>query len=91
MASSAVFNVGTASPANLGTGLKHVMIQNKGPYRIFLGGSGVTDATGFEIGPSNEPQSLPIGLLALESVFAITDSGAGGGATSEVRVLSYTG
>jgi hypothetical protein len=90
MATSSSFTVGTSTPVQLASGLKHVMIQNKGPYRVFLGGSGVTDSQGFEVGPSNEPQPMPIGLLALENLYAIADSGAGAG-TSEVRVLSYTG
>ena len=42
------------------------------------------------VAASTEPVSLPIGLLSLEKVYAIADSGAGE-ATSDVRVLTYTG
>jgi hypothetical protein len=89
VANSTVFSVGAAAPVNLGTGLKNVLIRNMGPYRIYLGGSGVTDATGIEI--SSGDHGLPaIGLAALESIFAIAASDAGDVMT-EVRVLNYLG
>ena len=67
----------------------HGSVQNFGPYSVYLGGSGVTDATGFRIAAGAPNYSTPTALVALEKLYAIADSAAGS-TTSDVRVLTYS-
>lgn len=90
MAASVSVTVGTQTPVQLASGLKRAVIQNMGPYSLFIGGSNVTDATGLQV-PAGTPLPMPVGLLALESIYGIVDSGAGVSATNDVRVLTFTG
>jgi hypothetical protein len=90
MATNAAVTVGMSTPASLGTGLKKVMLQNRGDYSIYLGGSSVSDSDGFEMGPHTS-LDVPVALAALESLYAIVDSTAPSNTTCEVRVLGYLG
>lgn len=89
MATSVSVTVGT-TPVQLASGLKHALVQNLGAYAVFLGGSNVSDTNGLKLPANSEALAPPIGLIALESLYGVVDSGAGAG-TCDVRVLTYTG
>ena len=76
-------------PTLITSGLKSksVIIQNLGPYRIFIGDENVTDKSGIEIPPDGIKHAIPIDLTTLESIYGIIDPGAGE-ETTDVRVLA---
>jgi len=90
MASSANFAINGNSASVIATGAKHVVVQNLGPYAIYLGGSAVSESNGLQINPDQGLFQVPIGLLTLENLYAIAAASAEEN-TSDVRVLSYTG
>jgi len=90
MASAAAFAVNGSSATQIASGAKHIVVQNLGPYAIFLGGSGVDEASGVQVNPDQGLFPVPVGLLSLENLYAIAVSAAGSN-TSDVRVLSYAG
>lgn len=91
MATSTAFNVGKASPTLLGTGLGRVIIQNVGNYYAYIGDSGVTDQDGIRLAPSGDILAPLVALTTLETVYAICDSSAPSGGTTQIRVLKYLG
>lgn len=90
MASSAAYAVDGNTAIQIMTVAAHGSIQNFGPYSVYIGGSGVTDTTGFRISAGAPDYMVPVALVALEKLYAIADSAAGAN-TSDVRVLTYTG
>ena len=89
MASSAAYAVDGNTAIQIMGVATHGSIQNFGPYSIYIGGSGVTDAIGFRLAAGAPIYTIPVALVALEKLYAIADSAAGE-TTSDVRVLTYS-
>lgn len=86
MAASAQFTVTPSTPVQLAMGVKGVLIQNLGPYPLWIGAAGVTVGAGFSVPAGSPAVSVPLTLATLETVYAISESG-----DTDVRVLTTTG
>lgn len=88
---AASVSVGSGTAVQLASGLKHVTIQNLGPYNLAIGGSAVTFTTGLLVPVGSATlEVVNIGLTSLESLYGITDPSSGS-VMNDVRVLSYVG
>ena len=90
--SASAYAVGASIPVQIApTSIKRVIVQNLGGYYVYVGPSNVTASTGFCISPAETAGfELAASLATLETLYAIADTAAGE-ATSDVRVLAYTG
>lgn len=79
---TSVTTTAAAAPATALAARKYIALQNRGNRSVFLGATGVTSATGFELAPGGD-QWLRLGPAV--SVFAISATG-----TIDVRTLELS-
>lgn len=79
VAATTVTATATKIPASIAAGRASIILFNSGSYTVYLGGSGVTTATGFPLEPGD---SLPIDVGDDIDIYGISVTG-----TSEVRTL----
>ena len=90
MTASTAFSVNGTSAIKLiaAASTLNAIVQNRGGYNIYIGGSGVTDTNGLEI-QSGQTFNLSLTNLSLtDEIWAVAISSAGSN-TSNVRVLTY--
>lgn len=86
MAASTKTTLTPSAAALLATGLKSCIIQNLGPYPVWIGGSNVSAANGLSLPATGTPMAFDLGLGLAEGIYGISESG-----DSDVRVLTTVG
>lgn len=79
VAATTVTTTATKIPASIAEGRASIILLNNGSYTVYIGGSGVTAATGF---PLEAGDNLPMDIGDDIDIYGITAEGS-----SEIRTL----